>query len=128
MEKSNSKSASPTFKKTCPSNILLPRFLKFFRFPPFGEVFKIYFPSFKKKGGSKLCDAINSFIMEVSIIKKPVHWFEEHCFANQWTGLYLIDDSVMKELRQYYIERCGTIVNYARKSSFLLSCTTFHWE
>ena len=38
----------------------------------------------------------NYFVAEVAIIQKPYH--VEICSANQWTGLYKIKTSVMKEL------------------------------
>ena len=40
---------------------------------------------------------VNSFMTEVSIIQKPVHWS-----ANQWIGFYMISTSVMKELNLHY--------------------------
>ena len=52
----------------------------------------------------------NSFITEVSIIKKLVH-----SVANQLTGFYLIGTSVMKELSRYYVAKGGTIMNNAKK-------------
>ena len=44
---------------------------------------------------------INSFVTEVTIIQKRVHWIECKCnesSANQWTGFCMIGTSVMKEL------------------------------
>ena len=41
----------------------------------------------------------NSFMTEVSIIWKPVHWFAEQ-ISNQWTDFYMIGTSVIKELKR----------------------------
>ena len=46
---------------------------------------------------SKFQRHINSFMMEISIIQKPVHW----------TGFYMIGTSVMKELRSITFKSDG---------------------
>ena len=51
--KSEKSQPPPPFKKTCPSTILPPPFLKFSSYPVPGDIIKIYF--FKGGGGSKLC-------------------------------------------------------------------------
>ena len=49
---------------------------------------------YKNVGDTLQFSLVNSFMMEVPIIQKPVHWF-----ANQWTGFYVIGTFIMKELK-----------------------------
>ena len=58
---------------------------------------------------------INSFMAEVSIIRKPAHWFPQQI---QWAGFYVIRTSVMKELMAKVISFCFLKV-WIRRASYL---------
>ena len=59
------------------------------------------FTSWKHQKAFGFFDVFNSFMTEVLIILKPVHWFAATCYVNQWTGFYMTRTSVTKKLRGY---------------------------
>ena len=64
--KSEKSQPPPPFKKTCPSTILPPPFLKFSSYPVPGDIIKIYF--FKGGGVQTMCNHTETLL---SRIKTP---------------------------------------------------------